>query len=745
MVKKTTDEPGIYEKYKPADYEKHERDFVYERFQAMKQAPKRLIAEKDWEKGREQWEAMRAEQSVEEWQSNHYVPLTTAVVETAVSEIIDQSPKPIILPRGREDTARAQVMEQVFNYTWEVSSSDLAEEDIVRDALICGTGIGQEYYFKDMRKIKTKLKDGKKGFEYEEKDMVDYENVLLEPVKLEDFYIDENARGFIGPYAARDCIRRYIMDIKSFRQFFQGPIWDPMDRAKYVEPGGDTNYYEKYSPPEGIDHSKQVEVLWYWSVKPSDCLYIIANDVAVVLGPNPNKHKQLPFVKATDVRRTHEFYGKGEPKLLESIQDEVNVFRRMMIDRNHLDIDKMFYGSNRMNLSDEDTIARPHGFIGVPEGSDIKPVEYGDTPRSVELSLKHLEDDSTIVTGINPRAQALPQAGTATEAAILKESTLKRIRLKVRRLEREFLYRVAQLRVSNILQYYSQPTLEKIVGEENTLEFQNQMKELEERGLIERKEEGLFRKKFKEIRLEGKEVNIDKGEPSVVDSTSEFNFFELKPDYFLPHKGGFDIKIAAGSTLPISKPLMQSKTQEMYDRLIQLALAGVGYDPVKLGDALLRINDYNPSDFKKELPTKTESEARLEIQVELANQENKLMMEGQQIPGTAYVGPIHTAMHVEFTSSESFQALQGTDPRVEIFKTHIVEELAAQQGREGGAAPQLGEGAPSAGLGQGPAGALPPRPGQTPTAQDGANKGLLDMMTGKMQGGEQVKRMNPGI
>ena len=730
MAKKQ-DQPGLYEKYKPTDYEKAQRDLVYDRYLAMQQAPKRQEAEKEWEKGREQWEAMRTERDIEDWQSNHYVPMTTAVIETAVSEIIDQSPKPMILPRGHEDIARAQVMEQLFSYSWEISGSDLATEDIIRDALTCGTGIGQEYYFKDIRKIKTKLKSGSK--EYEEEEMVDYDNVLLEPVKLEDFYVDENARGFTGPYAARDCIRRFIMDIDSFKSFFKGPVWDPMDRAKYVEPGGDTNYYEKYSPPEGIDHSKQMEVLWYWAVKPSDCLYVIANDVAVVLGPNPYKHKQLPFAKATDIRRTHFFYGKGESKLLESIQDETNIFRRMTVDRGHLDIDKMFYGSNQMNLSDEDTIARPHGFIGVPGGAEIKPVEYGDVPRSIELVLKHLEDDATIVTGINPRAQALPTAGTATEAAILKESTLKRVRLKVRRYEREFLQRVATLRVSNMLQFYSQPTMEKIVGEEGSLEFQNQMKELEERGLIVKKDNETFRKKFREIRLTGKEVSLEKGEPKIMDSTSEFNFFELEPGYITPKKGAYDIRISAGSTLPISEPLMQTKTQEMYDRLIQLALQGVGYDPVKLGDALLRINKYNPSDFKKELPVKTETEARLEIQIELANQENKLIMQGQAVGGTPYIGPIHTSVHVQFMSSEGFQALPSTDPRVQLMTQHIMEELSAQSSR-GGTIPMV-EGTPGGGS----------APGQIPKALEGGNRELTDLLTGKLQGGEQVKRQMPGI
>ena len=716
---------GIRAIYEPSKKEEEVRDMVYDRKIAMESSEKRQKALKDAEQGRKQWEAIREEQNSDDWQSNHYVPLTTAVVETAVSEVINESPKPFILPRGYEDVAKARVMDQVYQYTWEVSYSDLALEDIVRDAFICGTAIGQEYYLRDQRVIQTTRKsDGT----YETEDVVDYDDVMLDHVKLEDFYVDEQARGFFGTYAARDCVRRYIMDIDSFKGFFKGPAWDPLDNAKYVFPGGDTNYYEKYRPPQGIDHSKQVEVLWYYSVKPKDWLIIVANDVIVVMGPNPYKHKQLPFARAIDIRRTHEFYGKGEPKLLESIQDEANTYRRMMLDRNHLDIDKMFYGSSRINLSDEDTIARPHGFIGGPEGADIKPVEYGDVPRSAEIQYKHLEDDSTIVTGINPRAQALPISGTATEAAILKESTLKRLKLKVRRLNWEFLKRVAQLRVSNIIQYYNQPKLERIIGEEETLEYQNQIKELEKRGLLEKRDDGVFQKKYRNMLLKGKEITIENGEPRVSDSTSEYNFFELEPKYFMPNKGGYDIKFEAGSSLPISKPLMQSKVQEMFDRLIKIVdLAG--YDYQKLGDMLMRVNDLNPADIKKELPMKSDQEARLEMQVEMANMENKAMMGGKAIPGTPYVSPVHTLIHVKHTSSSQFQALPPNDPRVEIFNRHIIEELASQAER----------GQPAG------AGNSSVRANEAPNTGGGANNDLADLLTGKVQGGEQVAVESPAI
>lgn len=722
--------------YAPEGLQKKMLLYIYQRYIAMRDSSERKKAELEWERGRKQWEGLRSDRRDDEWQSNHFVPITSSIVESALSEVIDETPRPLILPRGSEDIPKVTVMSHIFDYTWDISDSDLEFEDIIHDAFTEGTGIGQEYFFSDIRRIKTKRTPAAKDStdpNWEEEDMVDYNDCYLECVKNDDFFIDESARGFRGPYAARDCIRRYIMHIDDFRQFFKGPVWDPLGNAKYVQPGGDTNYYEWYTPPQGIDHSKYVEVLWYWSVKPGDWLCVVANDVMVVMGPNPYKHKQLPFARAIDIKRTHKFYGKGEAALLESIQDEINLLRRMIIDRNHLDIDKMFIGSNKLNLSEEDLIARPHGFIPSDDPGSVKAVEYGDIPRSVELSLSHLQDDATIVTGINPRAQALPTAGTATEAAILKESTLKRIRLKVRRIETEFLTRIARLRVSNILQFYPEPKLEAIIGEQGTDDYKKQVADLQAKGLLVTNEKGQqFKKTYRQIRLQNVDLVPNEQGNFQEKSIQGFSFFDANPDYFLPKRGGYDIKFAAGSTIPISKPLLQSKATEMYDRLIQLAINVPNtYSPVKLGDYLIKINDINPSDFHVDSQQTGQDDtqtARLQMAIKLANTENDLMVRGKAIPPTAFAPPQHTLIHVEFTRSPTFQNFGKDDPRVKIFMEHIVGEIAAQQERQNGTstAPpdQSANGNPTQ-----------PTPS---TSQNGGNKMMNDMMPGKIQGGGQA-------
>jgi hypothetical protein len=710
----------------------------------MKTSPDRVESEANWDRWEKQYEGWRSEKPTgsTEWQSNHVVPLTAAIVEAALSEMVDQTPRPLILPRGQEDIPRATVMKHIFDYTWEVSDGDTELYNVIKDALIYGTGIAQEFYWKDRRMIQNLqvLRKGKVK-ESEDTETFDYDDCYMEAVKLQDFFVDEKARAFTGPTGARDCIRRYIMDIEDFKLFFQGKVWDPMDNAKYVTPGGDVNYYEFYSPPQGLDTSHEVEVLWYWSKKPEDRLMIIANDVVVRSGPNIYQHKQLPFSRAVDVKRTHRFYGKGEPELLESVQDEMNTLRRMVIDRNHLDIDKMFFVSNRVSLNDEDLIARPHGMIPTDDPDSVKAVEYGDVPRSVELSYDKLTEDALQATGIDYRFLSTPTSGTATEAAIIKESVLKRIRTKLRILEREFLVNVARLRVANIIQFYRQPKLERIIGDENSTAFREQITRLAQQGKLEVVGNQPFERKFKEIRLEDTMLDFDEKGKVQERPSPGFSFFEAKPEFFIPvSRGGFDIKFAAGSTLPISKPLMQSKTTEMYDRLIQLAIAGIGYDPIKLGDKLLKVNDENPEEYKIEkAPAGDVSEDRLRQLIDLAMQENKLLMQGQQVGATAFASPAHTQIHAQFMQSEPFQALPTDSPIIQTFLDHVIGEIMAQQGREeagnvGGAASPQG---------------MPPRPASpeetSPTPKrklvgdmGGGNKDLTATLPALVQGGGQA-------
>lgn len=687
--------PTINKYYKPTEEEQKMREWVYQRYEQMKNNPERKAMEKEWEAGEKAWDAYRHERDDDEWQSNYYIPLTTSVVESVLAEFVDQRLRPDILPRGAEDAGKAKVMNHIFEYTWDIADGDMELFHVLKGTLIRGTGIAQEYYLKDRRLVKDIInlqnnskKRNRFEFESEEREVFEFDGCMMEAVSLWDVFVDEKARDFNrGTFKARDTIRRYIMNVRDAKQFFNGPIWDPMGNMRFVRPGGDTDYYQFYKPPEGIDHSEEVEVLWYWARKPEDLLVIIINDVVVRMGPSIFKHKQLPFARAVDVTRLEKFYGKGEPKLLESVQEELNMLRRMTIDRHHLDLDKSFLVPQTTLLDDEDLISRPHAMIPVDDPNSVKALEYGDIPSSVQLTQRAITEDSIRVTGVDDRFQALQKApSTATEAAILKESTLKRIRMKIMLLTEGFLKDISRQRVANILQFYSQPKLESIVGEAGSQEYQREVARLANQGLIQRVDGKLMKKSYREIRLDKKELSFDERGQIMERDSNGFSFFELRPEFFMPSaSGGYDIVFNAGSTLPISKPLQQSKATEMFDRIVGIAQAA-GYDVGKLTDWYVQVNDYNPDDFKSQEQVSGEmvAEQRIKMASDLASRENQEVVSGGNIPemGTPYAPPVHTEIHIAFLNSPTMQ--QAPQEQFDKLTKHVMGEIVAQNVRNGG-------------------------------------------------------------
>lgn len=676
--------------YQPSEIsgEKADLEYTYRRIQEMKDARAASGIEGKWDKWQKQYDGYRDDKRDNEWQSNIVVNTTAGIVESQLSEVIDQNYRPRYLPRGVEDKPRATVMNAINDYTWEVGMADVEVYKMTSEAFVLGTSIGQEYYRKEKRLVQQILETKANGErKFKEVEVNDFDDVYLEHVRLQEVWFDEYGRSLNGTYAAKDCVRRVIMHIDDFENFFKGPIWDPLGNAKYVRPGGDTNHYEYYKPSEGIDQSKQVEVYWYWTTRETpgrpnvhDGLYIVANDVMIVHGPNPYNHKRLPFVRQVDILKSNTFYGKGESELLESIQEEQTTLRRMILDRNHLDIDKMFLLSNReTDLSDDDLIARPHGVINVEDIDNVKPLEYGDIPASNYKSLEMLGDDAVRITGQDDRMQSVQSPTTATQAAILKEATLKRLRTKIWLLRNLTLYNVGLLRESNIRQFYSVPKVEKIVGQKGTSDYYAKVRDAYQSGRLQMKNGVPYEQKYKTIRLTGQKLNVTK-DGVTLQKSKEPTFFEATPELITPMYGSFDVKISPMPSIPVSKPLMQEKVSAMFDRLIQLPQI---YSPEKLGDAILEAHEYDPDEFKPDKSAQEQlSSNMVGKSLQVAQVENQEILRGRELPPTPFAMEPHTEAHIAMINSPEMMDLPPDSPILANLVRHIQGELQAQQQRQ---------------------------------------------------------------
>jgi len=534
--------------YTPTKKERETIEMVNGRLEKMKR--KRRNYERDWNDADKQYQMYRTNRPKDEWRADLKLPDTFSVIEAALAEMVDQSPGIVYRPRESGDVERADKLQKIFEFTWEKGNGDIELLKFMKDTLIYGTAIGEEYWRQDLVEHKELEDFDLEKFEpksWKKREKIEFEDCYFESISIWSFYVDPMADSL---ETARDCAKVLIMTKDDFQKKYKR-----YPKSEKVSKGSSAIYKPEWFKPVGNMDDDEIEVIHYYN-KADDLYLVIANGILLTKSDNPipYKHKDFPFVRAVDVVLPHSFYGLGEPKIMKHLQDERNTIRNMRLDTTHLNIQKQYIVDDRLELDDEDLIARPHGIIRGPldsisvvPQSTIHPEAY----REEEL----INDDIIKATGIDIRMQSLEGKGdTATEVAILKESALKRIRLKLRVLEKTALYRLGRLRLANIQQFYSIPVIKKVLGEKGIEEVET------------------FR-------------NVGFKHPK-----GSYEWFTARPGDIT---GEYDVVVIAGATLPVSKALEAQKRINLFDRLI----GHPDVDQRKLAEELIKAHDIDPDEL----------------------------------------------------------------------------------------------------------------------------------------------------
>lgn len=662
-------EPITKTSYNPNKRQRAIRREVYQRYYWIRQDTLRTQAEADWEQADKEYQMFIEEKDPDDWHADVHLPDAFAGIQTQAQETIERLSRPTLTATEESDEPLSEFCNDVINYNMNNTNYDYQYYLGKLNASIRGTSFFMDYWRTEKRIIKDPDSINADGtIKYVDKEKVDFDDDYLEWIPNEFIYIDDAAKDIDE---ARDGFRREIINIDEFhRKYGLNPNYFDTEQ---VYAGGERSNKSFFQMPRDITN-QDVEVLHYFN-RSTDAYWVVANNVTIRDTPLPWKHKELPFVVLYQYRVPGFFWGIGIPKVVHALSEERKTIRNLNLDRQKLQINKMFLHNNAYDLDEEDMVSRPHGLIGIdtngrPLSEAIQPVEYGDVPASYFKTEEILLEDIRRAHGIDDRISGAQVGSTATQAALQKESAIKRINLISIQAEMSTVLRIGRLKWANIQFFYSVPKMEAI-SEDN-----------EERQQKVYKQISVNNRKYSIVDngQGGKSLRMDE-----IQGASGLSLDKKMAKYL---ETSTDVSVDASTFTPISKAIEQTKKTEAFSLISSIPEAKATLDMPSAVADLLRVNDIKPDTWMKA------SAAPAKDMMWLAEQENMIMAAGQPLAPTENATAEHTMVHLMFTKSAEFGTFK---PEIQaLFEAHILGEH--DNNPDTGSAAEALAGAPPLGL-----------------------------------------------
>jgi hypothetical protein len=713
--------------YSPANKKEREvRRQTYIRYYQMRDNDWRSEAEREWEMADKEYQLWMSDEALssmtvqsatglggnqysytyptqnipdpDETRSHLKLPDAFAAIQSHMQETIGRKSRPTLTATNSSEEPVQEFANSVMNYNMNNTNFDYNYYMSGLSAAIRGTAFLYDYYRFEQRWVKDLDDVDNETGEYKYKDrlITDFDDDFTEWIPNEFCYIDEKARTI--DYAD-DAVRREILNIRDFQRIY-GMKKDFINQD-LVTRGGETTTRSFFKLPKDIT-GNDVEVLHYYN-RALDAYWVVANNVVVHYGPLPTKHKEIPFAVRYYYRVPGRFWGMGIPRIIHMLAEERNTIRNMNMDRQHMQLNKMFLHNNMYDIDEEDLVTRPGGLIsidtnGLPLNQALQPLEYGDVGPSYFKSDEIMIQDISRAIGIDLEKEEEPSA-TATAAALKQENYLKRIVMLATLDEMETIIRLGRLKWSNIQFFYPLGRMDTIY--ETREEKQQQV--------------------FKTITTDGQKFQIKdvNGTPTLnVENITGASSFELNKKMAKYMEGNFDISVDATQFTPVSRTVQQTRTTEMFTLFMSNPQTASLLDIGKGMARVLKVNDERPQDW---LAGVDQDPGSAMLQAET---ENRVMAASQPLGPTPGATEEHTLIHIMFTQSQQYNQLLQSHPEIrQIFAEHIMGEHEANPATNSAAQAMSanglgGNGTPGAPPGnpamQGP-GAAPPPGASRPT------------------------------
>jgi len=491
LIKKIKELMGM-EEFETTDQEKSVWNFVEKRYEESKSGR----PDADWVKWMKLYNFDHWEGGRPSYKASLVTNFCFSNVETIVPIMTDQPPRVYILPQSDDDIEYAETMGKVLDYVWtSVCDLDYLLPNVLRTALILGTSFVKVNWCKEK---------GPKG------------DIEVIPLKPESVYVDPNARDLEN---AAFVIIAEIKTLEEIKELYpeEGHRVQPdknlsgeRDCALVLECWFKDRTVEDYK--EKIELSgEDVEVFAKQKKYPNGRVIVAANRVVLKDSSNPYKDGKFPIVRFIDYPKTHSVWGTGEIEIIESLQLEHNKRKSQVVDIMNLTANPIWVVDHQSGVDIDNLTNRPGLVVEKNRGTEVRRDAPPPLPSYVFQSIEHTEGNMDAISGVHDVTQGRRPTGVTAASSILElqEAAQTRIRLKVRYFEAS-LRELSKMLISRVQQFYNDDRLIRLVSREY--------------------------------------------QPIILTFNSDMELTdEQSRSKKTPYKQNFEIKIATGSTLPVSK------------------------------------------------------------------------------------------------------------------------------------------------------------------------------------------------
>ena len=423
----------------------------------------------------------RTSQGKETWQANVFHPVTRNKFKAVLASVALDIPQIKIVAQNESqerDQSRAEVIKNLVKYSYD---QDNKEEQIFFEGWEMaekGTVITYDGYLKTKTKKKIiKSYDPTNGdIEFDEQEVETNNQCVNFTIPLMNLYIKDWTIMDVQKQPSLCWVER--MQVDEFDNEFE-----KYAKYKFVKTSNqltNPNEIDTFFKEFWQDRTKEdepIEVIRYYN-KPKDEFFIIANGVLLhesplILG---KKKKWYPFAKSVfEPFASDFFYGNSLPNTLMGEQDVINSLFNMALDKTYKSMGAFLLigNANKDDFDLEDQNTTIDTKIYVQDIAQVKEMPLEGINES-DVKMIDIVSRGLDLSSVDQNQQGIAGRGvTAREVVIANENAKKLKGIMYMFLSSLWIQKM-KLRIMNILTYYTQPKVEKAIGEKG-IEYQTFM------------------------------------------------------------------------------------------------------------------------------------------------------------------------------------------------------------------------------------------------------------------------------